>query len=73
VVAGLRPGTPDNAPVIGPSDLPGLVLAGGHFRSGVLLAPVTADLIAELLVTGAVAAAAWPFRPQRFSQAGRDL
>ena len=47
-VAGLRPGTPDNAPVIGPSPLPGLVLATGHFRAGVLLAPVTADLIAGL-------------------------
>ena len=48
-VAGLRPGTPDNAPVIGPSALPGLVLATGHFRSGVLLAPVTADLVAGFL------------------------
>jgi glycine oxidase len=67
-VAGLRPGTPDNAPVLGPSDLPGLVLATGHFRSGVLLAPVTADLIAELLATGASAAAASPFRPQRFGR-----
>ena len=67
VVAGLRPGTPDNAPVLGPSELPGLVLATGHFRSGVLLAPVTADLIAELLDTGTSAAAAIPFLPQRFA------
>ncbi|HKB30444.1 MAG TPA: glycine oxidase ThiO, partial [Streptosporangiaceae bacterium] len=50
-IAGLRPGTPDNAPVLGPSALPGLVLATGHFRGGILLAPVTADLIAELLDT----------------------
>lgn len=70
VVAGLRPGTPDNAPVIGPSDLPGLVLATGHFRGGVLLAPVTADLIAELLATGTSAAAATPFLPQRFARLG---
>ena len=70
-VAGLRPGTPDNAPVLGASDLPGLIVATGHFRSGVLLAPVTADLIAELLVTGTGAAAAAPFRPQRFNQARR--
>jgi glycine oxidase len=52
VVAGLRPGTPDNAPVIGPSELPGLVLATGHFRAGVLLAPVTADTVASFLRTG---------------------
>ncbi len=50
-VAGLRPGTPDNAPVLGPSSLPGLVLATGHFRAGVLLAPVTADVITDYLAT----------------------
>jgi glycine oxidase len=52
VVAGLRPGTPDNAPVIGPSGLPGLLFATGHFRAGVLLAPVTADTVASFLRTG---------------------
>jgi glycine oxidase len=52
VVAGLRPGTPDNAPVIGPTELAGLVLATGHFRAGVLLAPVTADTVASFLRTG---------------------
>lgn len=51
-VAGLRPGTPDNAPVLGPAGLPGLVLATGHFRAGVLLAPVTADTVAAYLSTG---------------------
>jgi glycine oxidase len=66
-VAGLRPGTPDNAPVLGPSALPGLVLAAGHFRSGVLLAPATADLIAEFLVTGTLDAQAAAFGPQRFA------
>ncbi len=46
---GLRPGTPDNTPFIGPSPLPGLVLATGHYRNGILLAPLTADLVvAEL-------------------------
>ncbi|HUZ54066.1 MAG TPA: glycine oxidase ThiO [Streptosporangiaceae bacterium] len=67
-VAGLRPGTPDNAPVLGPSRLPGLVLATGHFRGGVLLAPVTADLIADYLVTGIVDRAAAPFSAQRFGR-----
>ncbi len=66
--AGLRPGTPDNAPVLGPSQLPGLVLATGHFRSGVLLAPVTADLIADQLVTGTMSEAAAPFSAQRFAR-----
>jgi glycine oxidase len=51
-VAGLRPGTPDNAPIIGLSELPGLVLATGHFRAGVLLAPVTADTVVGFLRTG---------------------
>ncbi|MEQ4716367.1 glycine oxidase ThiO [Nonomuraea sp. B19D2] len=45
VVAGLRPGTPDNLPVIGPSGTPGLALATGHHRGGVLLAPLTADIL----------------------------
>ena len=67
--AGLRPGTPDNAPLLGPSALPGLVLATGHFRNGVLLAPVTADLIAELLDTERLPQAAAPFSPARFAAA----
>ncbi len=66
-VAGLRPGTPDNAPLLGPSSLAGLVLATGHFRSGVLLAPVTADLIAGFLVDGELPDRAAPFAPGRFA------
>jgi glycine oxidase len=49
VVAGLRPCTPDNAPLIGPSELDGLVLATGHFRNGILLAPATAEAVTALL------------------------
>ncbi len=64
--AGLRPGTPDNAPVLGPSALPGLVLATGHFRAGVLLAPVTADVITEFLVTRQLPDLAAAFTPLRF-------
>ena len=48
-IAGLRPGTPDNLPRIGPGAVEGLVLATGHFRNGILLAPLTADLIATTL------------------------
>ena len=47
--AGLRPGTPDNAPLVGPGAVDGLVLATGHYRNGMLLAPLTADAIAAFL------------------------
>jgi glycine oxidase len=71
-VAGLRPGTPDNAPVLGPAALPGLVLATGHFRAGVLLAPVTADLLSRYLATGELDSLAAPFGPGRFAPAGQE-
>jgi glycine oxidase len=58
-----RPGTPDNAPLLGPSELPGLVLATGHHRNGVLLTPATADAIAELLTDGTLPPFAAPFAP----------
>jgi glycine oxidase len=61
-----RPGTPDNAPLLGPSALPGLVLATGHYRNGVLLTPVTGDVIADLLVSGTLPALAAPFTADRF-------
>jgi glycine oxidase len=67
--AGLRPGTPDNAPVLGPTSRPGLVLATGHFRNGVLLTPVTADVIAECLATGRLPELAAPFAVTRFAAA----
>lgn len=51
-IAGLRPGTPDNLPLIGPGAVDGLLLATGHYRNGILLAPLTADRIADLLATG---------------------
>jgi glycine oxidase len=52
-IAALRPGSPDNAPIIGQSQLAGLVVATGHHRNGILLAPITADLVAAV-VTGSV-------------------
>lgn len=63
--AGLRPGTHDNRPLIGPTRLEGLLLATGHFRNGVLLTPITADAIAGALAGGTpdpVAAVASPER-----------
>jgi glycine oxidase len=70
-IAGLRPGTPDNAPVLGPAGLPGVVLATGHFRGGVLLAPITAEVVAEYLATERMPAVAAPFAMTRFATAGR--
>jgi glycine oxidase len=57
-----RPGTRDNLPLIGPSGVEGVVLAAGHFRHGVLLAPITAQLIADHLESGAVESAVDPRR-----------
>jgi glycine oxidase len=54
--AGLRPGTPDNAPVVGRSAVDGLFVAMGHYRNGILLAPTTADLVAELVTEKAAVA-----------------
>jgi glycine oxidase len=64
--ARFRPGTADNAPLLGPSTMEGLVAATGHYRNGVLLSPVTGDAIAELLATGQLPAVAAPFTPDRF-------
>lgn len=47
--AGLRPGTPDDLPILGLTEIPGVFIASGHFRNGILLAPVTAKVMAELL------------------------
>ncbi|GAA0894879.1 MULTISPECIES: glycine oxidase ThiO [Streptomyces violaceusniger group] len=65
--AGLRPGSPDNAPMLGPTALPGLLLATGHFRNGVLLTPITGDVMAEALTSGELPPEAQPFSPQRFA------
>ncbi|TJZ51238.1 glycine oxidase ThiO [Streptomyces piniterrae] len=67
--AGLRPTSPDNAPLLGPSALPGLHLATGHFRNGVLLTPVTGEAMAEALATGNLPEEARPFSPARFPAA----
>jgi glycine oxidase len=66
-VVGLRPGSPDNAPMLGPAGPEGLVVATGHYRNGILLTPVTADAIAELLASGRVPELIAPFGPERFA------
>jgi glycine oxidase len=47
--AGLRPGTPDDLPMLGASDTPGYFVATGHFRDGILLTPVTAHVMAQAI------------------------
>lgn len=66
--ASLRPGSPDNAPLLGATALKGVVVATGHFRNGILLAPVTADAVAELLATGEVPPDIAAFSPRRFER-----
>jgi glycine oxidase len=66
--SGLRPGTPDGMPLLGESPLRGLYLACGHFRNGVLLAPITALRLADLL-TGVEVSDLIPFSPERFARA----
>jgi glycine oxidase len=65
-LAGLRPGTPDNAPVIGPGALEGLHWATGHYRHGILLAAITAEAVAAGLVGERPNELAAPFSPDRF-------
>ncbi|MEV3980129.1 FAD-dependent oxidoreductase [Nonomuraea sp. NPDC049758] len=63
VVAGLRPGTPDNLPIIGAGEVPGLVLATGHHRGGVLLAPLTAALVTSAMLAPSATPSAATSRP----------
>ena len=67
LVAGLRPATPDNLPAIGRGALEGLIWATGHHRNGILLTPVTAELVAGLLTGEALPEWARPADPARFA------
>lgn len=69
--AGLRPDSPDHLPIIGPTDVEGLLMATGHFRSGVLLAPVTARMIREWVVAQTVSVDWDRVSPMRFLEATR--
>lgn len=68
---GHRPGTPDNAPLIGRTAIEGLHVATGHYRNGILLLPITASAIATLLSSGHVVEGIAPFSPTRFARAGQ--
>lgn len=65
---GHRPGSRDDAPILGPAAVEGLVYATGHHRNGILLTPVTADAIARLVLDGAVDEAIAPFGIERFAR-----
>jgi glycine oxidase len=63
--AGLRPGTPDGLPFLGPTAIDGLLLATGHYRNGILLAPITARLIADAVESGGAGELLQPFLLER--------
>ena len=66
---GHRPGSRDDAPILGGGSIPGLIYATGHHRNGILLTPITADLIAELILDGVADPALAPFGIERFALA----
>jgi glycine/D-amino acid oxidase-like deaminating enzyme len=70
--SGLRPDTPDHLPVLGAAGPENLILATGHFRNGILLAPVTAQLIAEAVITRTMPDEMRPFSPERFIGQGLE-
>jgi len=64
--AGLRPGTPDGLPILGATEMPGVFIASGHFRNGILLAPVTAKIMADLVEGRPSPLDIGAFEPSRF-------
>jgi glycine oxidase len=67
--AGLRPDSPDHLPILGPTDVDGLLIATGHFRGGILLAPITAKLVREWVTLQNVSVNWDRFSPMRFQSA----
>jgi glycine oxidase len=70
--AGLRPDSPDHLPILGPTDVDGLVIATGHFRSGVLLTPITARLVRQWITERSVEIDWERLSPMRFIEARRQ-
>jgi glycine oxidase len=64
--SGLRPDSPDHLPILGPTDVEGLLIATGHFRNGILLAPITEQIICEYIQTQRIDAEYQRFSPMRF-------
>jgi glycine/D-amino acid oxidase-like deaminating enzyme len=70
--AGLRPGTPDNLPILGETATRGYFVASGHYRDGILLAPITAELMTELILKRTLSQDLTPFSPERFANTSRQ-
>lgn len=66
--AGLRPGTIDELPILGPTEIEGLLIATGHYRNGILLAPATAKLMSEWITKSGTSFDAQAFSPLRFQK-----
>ena len=64
---GFRPGSRDDAPILGPASIDGLVYATGHHRNGILLAPLTANAVSGCILSGELPAVAQPFGMSRFA------
>ena len=70
--SGLRPGTPDQLPILGEAGIEGLVFATGHYRSGILLAPITAKLVSEWITERRTSFDWETFSPLRFLRQNAD-
>jgi glycine oxidase len=68
---GFRPGSRDDAPILGACAVEGLILATGHHRNGILLTPITAEAISRLILTGESDPAIQPFAIERFAKPRR--
>ena len=71
--AGLRPDTTDHLPIIGYGEMKNLLLATGHFRHGILLAPITAEIVADLILKGSTPRPLEGYRPTRFAPPGDSV
>ncbi len=65
--SGLRPDTADHLPILGRGEIPNLTYATGHFRNGILLAPITGEIVADLIAKGTTSRPIEAYRPSRFS------
>jgi glycine oxidase len=65
--SGLRPDTPDHLPSLGPTDIEGLLIATGHYRNGILLTPITAQIIADFITEGRASFPCDAYSPLRFT------
>jgi len=69
ILVGFRPATPDHKPILGPTPIENLVVATGHFRHGILLMPITAELVVDYIATHRIPSLMQPFLYTRFTEA----